>query len=89
MIRFHAVAVYTPGKSLLIADVLIADSKQSDLKEEVEGYYIAGVEEHFPASSQKLKQITEATKANEELQSMLKCVRQGWPEHVKVVPVNL
>lgn len=68
--------------------MLIADSKQSDLKEEVKAY-IAGVEEHLPASSQKLQQITEATKADEELQSVLKYVWQGWPEHVKVVPVNL
>lgn len=65
MMRFNPVAVYTPGKSLLIADTLsrhpLANSEPSDLEEEVEAY-IAGVEEHLPASSQKLQQIADATR---------------------------
>ncbi len=77
MMRFNPVAVYTPGKSLLIADTLsrrpLANSEQSDLEEEVEAY-IAGVEEHLPASPQKLHQIADAMKADEKLQSMLKNV---------------
>ncbi len=92
MMRFNPVAVYTPGKSLLIANTLsrrpLANSEQSDLEEEVEAY-IAGVEEHLPASPQKLHQIADATKADEELQSMLKNVQQGWPKHIKAVPVNM
>lgn len=90
--RFNPVAVYTPGKSLLIADTLsrypLANSEPSDLEEEI-GAYIAGVEKHLPASFQKLQQIADATKADEELQSVLKYVRQGWPKHVKAVPVDL
>ncbi|XP_016139457.1 uncharacterized protein K02A2.6-like [Sinocyclocheilus grahami] len=92
MMRFNPVAVYTPGKSLLIVDTLsrhpLANSEQSDLEEEVEAY-VAGVEEHLPASPQKLHQIADAMKADEELQSVLKNVQQGWPKHIKAVPVNL
>ncbi|KAI2657476.1 hypothetical protein H4Q32_008812 [Labeo rohita] len=62
--------------------------KQSDLEDEVEAY-IAEVKEHLPASPQKLHQIADATKAYEELQSMLKNVQQALPKHIKVVPVNL
>ena len=51
MMRFNPLAVYTPGKSLLIADTLsrhpLAETEQSDLDEEVE-VYIASVEEHLP-----------------------------------------
>lgn len=53
MMRFNPVAVYTQGNSLFIAEMLfrhpLADSEQSDLKEEVEAY-IDGVEGHLAAS---------------------------------------
>lgn len=78
-----------PQETLFIAEMLfrhpLADSEQSDLKEEVEAY-IDGVEGHLAASCQKLQQIADVTRADEELQSLLKYVQQGWPKHVKAVP---
>lgn len=84
MMRFNPVAVYTPGNSLFIADTLfrhpLTDSEQSDLEEEV-SVYINGVEGHLAASCQKLQQIADATKADEELQSLLKYV---WEKNINL-----
>lgn len=51
--------------------------------------YIAGVEEHLPASPQKLQQIAHAAYTDEELQGMLKYVQQGWLKYFKMAPVYL
>lgn len=93
LMRYKPVAVYVPGKTLLVADAL-SRSPQTYTKEETDTHsevecYVASVVQSIPASPSKMESIKMATAADSELQSVIKFVRSGWPEHSGNVPPNV
>lgn len=93
LMRFKPEAVYAPGKTLVVADTLSrspvsqADNGR-DTHSEVE-CYVAAVMDNVPASPQKMDSIRAATAADETLQTVIRYIRSGWPEHAHQVPSNI
>ena len=91
LMRFNPVAEYTPGKTLVVADTLSRSPLSSTCAEmdtQSDGAcYVAGVVGGIPASQSKMDMIKTASDAN--LQSVIKFIHAGWPEHISKVPVSI
>jgi len=90
LMRFKPVAEYAPGKTLVVADTLSRSplshtENQRDTHSDVE-CYIAAVIDNVPATPQRMDSIRKATAADEKLQTVIRYIRSGWPEHVNTVP---
>lgn len=82
-----------PGKTLLIADTL-SRSPQTYTKEETDTHsevecYVATVMQGVPASPSRMESIRLSTAADSDLQSVIKLMRNGWPENNGNVPLNI
>lgn len=91
LMKFNPVAEYVPGKHLVVADTLsrqpMADTNPGDLEAEVKAY-VDSVEEDLRVRKPVIEQIKDQTRTDAELQSVLKYVHKGWPEHMKGVAVR-
>lgn len=89
LLRFHVVAEHVPGKQLVVADVL-SRSPLTDVCDEstehVVQAYIESVVSNAPVTSQKLSDIRAATQRDEELQSVVRFIRNGWPHKTTLSP---
>ena len=93
LMRFKPVAAYAPGKTLVVADTLsrspLSNAEDGrDTHSEVE-CYIAAVMDSVPATPQKMNNIRAATAADEKLQTVIRYIGSGWPEHACQVPSNI
>lgn len=93
LMRFKPVAEYAPGKTLVVADTLSRSplshtENERDTHSDVE-CYIAAVIGNMPATTQRMDSIRAATAADEKLQTVVRHIRSGWPEHVSKVPCNI
>ena len=82
---FNPVAIYAPGKDLVIADTLsrsplVQEKPDSDLEEAVTAH-VAAVEAMLSASTSKLAQISTATASDTQLQTVLCYITNGWHNH--------
>ncbi len=80
-LRSHALA---PGKTLVMADKL-SRSPQTYTTEETGMHadvecYVAVVMQGIPATPHKMDCIKAATAADGELQTVIKLIREGWPQ---------
>ncbi|XP_039610078.1 uncharacterized protein K02A2.6-like [Polypterus senegalus] len=91
LMRFKLIAEYSPGNTLVVADTLSRSPlayKENYLNTHTDvECYIAAVVECMPASPPKFEAIRAATKADNNLQIVLKYIRSGWPKYIDNVPV--
>ena len=85
MMKYNAIAEYTPGKYLAVADALSrnplpATTSYDELVEEIQAHADC-VLQTLPASEQRLNDIVEHTKKDCQLPSVINYVLQGWPTH--------
>lgn len=78
---------YKPGKELLVADHLsrshlLETEENSDLKVET---HVAMVMESFRISDEKLEELVLETAKDEELMTVNKYIREGWPENKSLI----
>ncbi|KAK0156229.1 hypothetical protein N1851_000482 [Merluccius polli] len=93
LMRFNPVAEYAPGKTLVVADTLSRSPLSSmwvetDTQSDV-ACYVASVVGAIPASQSKLDEMKMATASDANLQSVIKFIHTGWPEHISRVPVSI
>lgn len=93
LMRFNPVAEYAPGKTLIVADTLsrsplASTCVETDTHTDV-ACYVASVMEGIPASTSKMEEIRAATPTDTELQSVMKLIKRGWPEHTSKVPIDV
>ncbi|KAK0156179.1 hypothetical protein N1851_000550 [Merluccius polli] len=93
LMRFNPVAEYAPGKTLVVADTLSrsplsSTCAETDTQSDV-ACYVAGVVGGIPASQSKMDVIKMATASDANLQSVIKFIHAGWPEHISKVPVSI
>ncbi|KAL6470492.1 hypothetical protein MHYP_G00216110 [Metynnis hypsauchen] len=91
LMKFNPVAEYVPGKHLVIADALfrqpMVDTNPGDLEAEVKAY-VDSVEDDLRVRKPIVEQIKDRTRADAELQGVLKYIQKGWPEYMKSVAVR-
>ena len=85
MMKYNAIAEYTPGKYLAVADALSrkplpTTTSCDELDEEIQAY-VDCVHQTLPASDQRLNDIVQNTSKDSQLQSVITYVLQGWPAH--------
>ncbi|XP_034023466.1 uncharacterized protein K02A2.6-like [Thalassophryne amazonica] len=92
LMRFSPVAEYAPGKTLIVADTLsrspLSTCTEPDTQSDV-ACYVASIVGVIPASQNKMEEIKMATAEDAELQSLIKFIWTGWPEHSCKVPVGI
>lgn len=73
---------YIPGKEIIVADHLsrsyLKDSSNSE-EEKIEAFVM--IEQSLNITDTRLNEIKEKTSIDEELKSVLKYIREGWPEN--------
>lgn len=80
-------AEYAPGKTLVVANMLSRIPQQGmahsgDSHTDVE-CYIAAVMSSILVSQTKMDGIQAETAADEQLQVVIRYIKNGWPEHIK------
>ncbi|XP_038063231.1 uncharacterized protein K02A2.6-like [Patiria miniata] len=92
LMKFHCTAVYSPGKTLVVADTLsrapvhtdqTADDSD-DLAAEIAAH-VSMVTSQWPASDAKLAEITDETVQDNVLSLVSSYVKDGWPKYIKDV----
>ena len=92
MMRYNPEVLHVPGKRQICADALsrapLCTSETSDIHfiEEVESFasYTMG---SLPESVQRLQEIRNAQKSDEECTQVRKCCREGWPLYMPQQPL--
>ena len=96
--RFNVIAVYIPGKDLVLL-MLFADALSrsplpfstngcDNLDDEVQ-VFLNAVESSRPGSEEKIQLIEKTTREDQELQEVTKLVLNGWPKCQTQVPENV
>lgn len=94
LMRFHPVAVYKPGKTMLTSDTLSrSPSKETDnsVQEDI-ALHLNSVKESWPISDAKLNQIQADSMKDISLRIAMEYTLDGWPtylEDVKLAARNL
>ena len=92
--RFNVIAVYIPGKDLVLADALsqsplpFSTNGCDNLDDEVQ-VFLKAVELSRPGSEEKVQLIQKTTREDQELQEVTKLVLNGWPKYQMQVPENV
>ena len=92
--RFNVIAMYIPGKDLVLADALsrsllpFSTNGCDNLDDEVQ-VFLNAVESSRPASEEKTQLIEKTTRGDQELQEVAKLVLNGWPKYQTQVPENV
>ena len=88
LMKFNPVAIYVPGKELVVADALSRhpnkNTEPDELEAEVQAY-VDSVDINERTRKLTLEQIKGDTRRDEDLQRILSYTKQGWPKHVKSV----
>jgi len=91
MMRFNPRAVYVPGKSLVVADMLSrAPLNRVDEQDKVEGvqFYVDTMVAKL-LSVDRLSEVRQATAVDSELQAAIGYTLEGWPQSSKALAENL
>ncbi|RXN15927.1 putative protein K02A2.6-like isoform X1 [Labeo rohita] len=92
LMKFNPIAEYVLRKHLVVADALsrhpMADITPGDLEAEVKAY-VDSVEEDLRVRKPIIEQLKDKTGMDGELQCVLRYIRNGWPEYLKSVPLNV
>ena len=96
--RYTLDVKYTPGRLMYLADTLSRahpehhdpnhDQESKDLEEEME-VMVHELVATKPASDEKVVELKEATAKDKTLQSLLRVIREGWPDHRRSLPEEL
>ncbi|KAJ8375051.1 hypothetical protein SKAU_G00056310 [Synaphobranchus kaupii] len=83
--------VYVPGKDMLLADTLSRAylpecSSYGSVEAEIE---TVNMVQHLPISADRLHAIRSATNEDETLQTLIKTMRQGWPNDKTKTPSEI
>lgn len=92
LMRFNAIAEYAPGKSLAVAEALSRGPEQcfgDRASQNDVAAHIEAVVSQLPATPQRVREIKQHTENDEELQTVLGFIRNGWPEYVEKVPATI
>lgn len=83
---FDIEVIYTPGKNLVIADTL-SRAHLTESEDDVDpSLYILEVAVESAMSVKKRNEFELETEQDEELQTVIKLIRAGWPTEIKEVP---
>ncbi len=87
LMRFNAKAEYAPGKTLVIADTLSRSpgNDRDNTTEEIIACHVNAVTHCWPASQSKMDMIRSATWEDEQLQRVMRLIKEGWPDRVSSV----
>ena len=85
--RYNTTLVYKPGKSMILADTLsraypelsTTSTDQSEI-EQVNSLYC------LPVTDQRMKEISEETRLDASMQTLIKMIHDGWPVSKDQVP---
>ena len=79
---------YVPGSKLVIADTLSrAYLQQPKSEENIMKIGISDMKDEIPDA--RLEEIREATKTDDDLQMLLKIIREGWPNEKSELPEEI
>ena len=85
--RNNVTVQYKQGKSIPVADTLsrngARDGSASDIGLDV---YVDAILKQMPVSDEKLEEVRNATKDDNELKELRRYVQQGWPDSSKDIP---
>ncbi|XP_060774394.1 uncharacterized protein K02A2.6-like [Neoarius graeffei] len=91
MMRYNPVAVYVPGKEIIVADVLsrhpqpVLTADVCELIQEVEAYEEA-VSNAWPISPTKMDIVRAETGKDVDMEKVRHYIRAGWPKYAANVP---
>ena len=90
LMKYNPVAVFTSGKTLVVADTLSRqplehDVKDVDMVEEIE-IQEKLILESWPISADKLDETRQASSTDSHISTAIKLTLKGWPKYSKDVP---
>ncbi len=94
LMAFNIKPVYVPGKQLVIADALsrapvgVPGPEVQELVDDIESYCQV-TRSQWPASTQMLDNIREATSQDAVLMAVMKQTLSGWPRYAKDVDIGI
>ena len=92
LMRYNGVAQFSPGKTLVLADLLsrkpLEFDNDKDLENDVQ-FYVHAITSGIPASKEKIQIIQEESEKDSVICRAIKLTLEGWPNVHKVPPGQL
>ena len=89
LMRYNGVAQFSPGKTLVLADLLsrkpLEFDNDKDLENDVQ-FYVHAITSGIPASKEKIQIIQEESEKDSVICRAIKLTLEGWPNVHKVPP---
>ena len=89
LMRYNGVAQFSPGKTLVLADLLsrkpLEFDNDKDLENDVQ-FYVHAITSGIPASKEKIQIIQEESQKDSVICRAIKLTLEGWPNVHKVPP---
>jgi hypothetical protein len=90
LVKYKLNVKYLPGKYMYIADLLSRDYKKNSAEEDKELVEIVHtVSVHARISPDKREEFQRHTQKDEDLQKVMKYIKNGWPKEIKKVEPQL